>query len=93
MFYFFQFSFFIARRKVQEKMMMMILMFNMLLLLCLVFHLLQITLLVFLVYRMVQDKNAAVTFLKSVFLQLQNDVVEHFFKSANNDNLPLEKTQ
>lgn len=57
---------------------MLLVLFNILLLISLIFHVLQITLLLFLVYRVVQDKNAAVSFLKSVWLQLQEEVIDHF---------------
>lgn len=58
---------------------MLLVLFNVLLLISLVFHLLQIALLLYLVHRVVQDKNAAVSFLKSVWLQLQEEVIDQFF--------------
>ena len=65
--------------------MYMLILFNVLLLLCLVFHMVQIAILLFLVYRMVQDKNAAVGFIKGVWTQLQNDVIEHMFEEKKED--------
>lgn len=73
--------------------MFLLVMFNVLLLLSLVFHLVQIFILLYLVYRVVQDKNAAVGFIKSVFTQLQNDVLQQFFAVSSNSNETSEKTE
>lgn len=56
---------------------MLLVLFNVLLILSLVLHVLQVTLLLYLVYRVVQDKNAAVSFIKSVWLQLQEEVINN----------------
>jgi hypothetical protein len=59
--------------------MFLLVLFNILLLLSLLCHMIQISILLYLVYRLVQDKNAAVGFVKSVWTQLQEEVVQHFF--------------
>ena len=59
--------------------MFLMVLFNILLLLSLLCHMIQISILLYLVYRLVQDKNAAVGFVKSVWTQLQEEVVQHFF--------------
>jgi hypothetical protein len=56
---------------------MLLVLFNVLLILSLVLHVLQVTLLLYLGYRVVQDKNAAVSFIKSVWLQLQEEVINN----------------
>lgn len=64
---------------------MLLVLFNVLLLISLVFHVLQLALLLYLVYRVVQDKNAAVSFIKSIWLQLQEEVIDHFFVEKKGD--------
>ena len=64
---------------------MLLVLFNVLLLISLVFHVLQLALLLYLVYRVVQDKNAAVSFIKSIWLQLQEEVIDHFCVEKKGD--------
>lgn len=59
--------------------MMLLIMFNVFMVLSLVFHVIQLCLLAYIGYRLVQDKNAAVTFLKSMWMQLQEDFVKQLF--------------
>lgn len=59
--------------------MMLLLLFNVLMFISLLCHVIQICLLAYIGYRLVQDKNAAVTFVKSVWTQLQEDFVKQLF--------------
>lgn len=50
----------------------------------LVFQMIQVSLLVYLVHRVHQDKNAAVGFMKNVWFQFQSDLF-NFMLSKNSD--------
>lgn len=58
---------------------MLLILFNVLLVLCVFLHLVQISILLYISYRLVQDKNAAVGFVKSVWVQLQEDLFQNLF--------------
>ena len=60
--------------------MLVLLFFNVFLLTTVVLQLVQIGLLVFVAYRLVQDKNAAVVFCKSVWMQLQDELFNKLFQ-------------
>jgi len=65
--------------------MLVLLFFNVFLLTTVVLQLVQIGLLVFVAYRLVQDKNAAVTFCKSVWMQLQDELFNKLFQRDVDD--------
>jgi hypothetical protein len=59
---------------------MLLILFNVLLVICVFLHLVQISILLYIAYRLVQDKNAAVGFVKSVWVQLQEDLFQNMFE-------------
>ncbi len=61
----------------------MLLFFNLFLVTTVLLQLVQIGLLVFVAHRLIQDKNAAVTFLKSVWMQLQEDLINKLFHDVD----------
>jgi hypothetical protein len=63
--------------------MLMLLFFNLFLVTTVLLQLVQIGLLVFVAHRLIQDKNAAVTFLKSVWMQLQEDLINKLFHDVD----------
>ena len=55
---------------------MYLILFNVLMLISLVLQVCQMVILLFLLHRIVKDKNAAVAFMKAVWGQLQEDLID-----------------
>lgn len=63
--------------------MLVLLFFNVFLVTTVFLQLVQIGLLVFVAHRLVQDKNAAVAFCKSVWMQLQQELFNKLFNDLD----------
>ena len=61
---------------------MLLLVFTIFLVLSVILQSVTLGFIMYLVYRVVEDKNAAVSFCKSVWWQLQNDAFQHLFRAS-----------
>lgn len=64
---------------------MLLVLFNVLMLVSLVLQVCQLAILLFLLHRIVKDKNAAVAFVKAMWVQLQEDLMDHFCVEKKGD--------
>jgi hypothetical protein len=60
--------------------------FNVFLVASVILQTIQIGILLYLLHRVIQDKNAAVAFCKSVFFQLQGEIMDKLFSSELHKN-------
>lgn len=63
---------------------MYLILFNVLMLISLVLQVCQMVILLFLLHRIVKDKNAAVAFVKAVWGQLQEDLIDRLCVEKKN---------
>lgn len=63
---------------------MYLILFNVLMLISLVLQVCQMVILLFLLHRIVKDKNAAVAFIKAVWGQLQEDLIDRLCVEKKN---------